>query len=146
MACQSANAFLKTELDSTKTLSGTLCKTSAFEKHRYYGRTYRGIKATRQDISAYKVGELICNKTCLSTSKDRAVAEMFSHKGDPKKLSVICIFTIKYSRDYAHALDLEPLSQFPMEQEVIILPSSIFLVKSIVEQEQIIEIELESYR
>ncbi|CAF2060145.1 unnamed protein product [Rotaria magnacalcarata] len=100
----------------------------ALKKYRYSGKCYRGLKLAREDFeSNYEPDEQLLIKPFMSTSKLRSVAENFalSPSDDPNTLSVLCIYTIPERtlsfRDNV-ALDISSISEYPHEQEVLILP------------------------
>ena len=102
--------------------------------------TYRGMYVSETDLSKYKTGEKIMNRSFLSTSKDRRVAENFlNNRVIVDKLAVLCIYMIK---DKRAALDIHSISQFPDEQEVLIVPWMAFVVKR-KEHNNLMEIDLE---
>ena len=98
------------------------------------GRGLRGV------APKYKTGEKIMNRSFLSTSKDRRVAENFlNNRVIVDKIAVLCIYMIK---DKRAALDIHSISQFPDEQEVLIVPWMAFVVKR-KEHNNLMEIDLE---
>ncbi|CAF4436265.1 unnamed protein product, partial [Didymodactylos carnosus] len=102
--------------------------------------TYRGMRITDTDLSKYEVGGKIMNRSFLSTSTDRNVALKFLKSPTiDGKLDVLCTYTIV---DRRAALDIHSVSEFPKEQEVLIVPWMAFVVKR-KELKHPIEIELE---
>ncbi|CAF0904638.1 unnamed protein product [Adineta steineri] len=106
-----------------------------FYKYRYCGQTYRGMTITEKDLYKYVVKSKIMNKSFLSTSKSKEIAEVFSgciqeHLSiQATDIAAFCTYIIKNSET---ALDLEKISEFgEAESEVLILPFSIFEVKSV---------------
>ncbi|CAF1563727.1 unnamed protein product [Didymodactylos carnosus] len=103
--------------------------------HQYIfkGQTYRGMQISSEDLKQYKVGSHVMNKSFLSTTKTRGIAEQFAFKSeswqnsDEKKikLSTLCTYEIKKDRS---GLDIEHISEYPHEKEVLILPYSAFKV------------------
>ncbi|CAF1338157.1 unnamed protein product [Adineta steineri] len=109
-------------------------------KYRYCGKTYRGMLLTEEDLYKYVINSKIMNKSFLSTSKSKEIAEAFSGceqekflRKTPDKqaihISVLCTYVIKNSET---ALNIETISErISDEKEVLILPFSIFQVKSV---------------
>lgn len=98
-----------------------------FEMFSYTGLVYRGMVITREDLQQYKTGTRILTKTFSSTSKEVHVALRFLKRnhdiGD--RLTTICTYQIRNERS---ALDIEHISLFPNEKEVLILPYSAFKI------------------
>ncbi|CAF1460450.1 unnamed protein product [Adineta steineri] len=124
-----------------------------FSKYRYCGKTYRGMLLTQENLEKYIVHSKIMNKSFLSTSKSKEIAEAFSGceqdkflRKTPDKqaihICVLCTYTIKNSET---ALNIETISELMLdEEEVLILPFSIFQVKSVQKSlTNIVQIELE---
>ncbi|CAF1375192.1 unnamed protein product [Adineta steineri] len=125
----------------------------SFAKYRYCGKTYRGMLLTEEDLYKYIVHSKIMNKSFLSTSKSKEIAEAFSgceqerflRKTFDKQaihISIICTYIIKNDET---ALNIETISdRVSDEEEVLILPFSIFQVKSVERSStNIVQIELE---
>ncbi|CAF0822842.1 unnamed protein product [Adineta steineri] len=107
----------------------------SFYKYQYCGQTYRGMTITEKDLYKYVVRSKIMNKSFLSTSKSKEIAEVFSgciqeHLSiQATDIAAFCTYIIKNSET---ALDLEKISEFgEAESEVLILPFSIFEVKRV---------------
>jgi len=105
----------------------------------YTGLTYRGMILSQDDLSDYTVGKQLLNKSFLSTSIDRRVAEMFAGAGastnmrrnlnhDLIQYITFCTYKIKNPNT---ALKIGFISEVPSEQEVLIMPLCAFQVKSI---------------
>ncbi|CAF1339995.1 unnamed protein product [Didymodactylos carnosus] len=107
-------------------------------EYRFTGKTYRGMYMTDHDFNQYKVGIRILYKSFLSTTKEEAVALRFICQPN-FKLRVICTFII---RNQQTALDIEKISAYSGEKEVLILPYSVWEVRNIRQMHRI-EIELE---
>jgi hypothetical protein len=113
---------------------------------------YRGSVIDSESVlEGYQKDATIITTTFLSTSKDLDVAEMFRDSGsDPTKasqISLLCKYNLhNYQRT---ALDMKTISQFPVEEEVLIYPYVPFRIlsftKKIIEQtgRQQIEVDLE---
>jgi hypothetical protein len=109
----------------------------ALKKYRYTGKCYRGMKLSTKDFEEnYKVGEQLLIKPFISTSKSRHIAEQFATTPpiSSRPLSVLCIYTIP-DRTLSYrdnvALDISSISQYPHEEEVLILPYTSLQVQSI---------------
>ncbi|CAF1382688.1 unnamed protein product [Adineta steineri] len=127
-------------------------------KYKYKGITYRGLLMKKSDLKPYHIGNYILNKSFISTSKDPAVARMYAGSGqenvlgglsnhhDPSEVPVILKFTIKQDDT---GVDIEHMSMVEDEEEVLILPFSVFQVKDRIEYGSdtdwpgLIEIDLE---
>ncbi|CAF1147047.1 unnamed protein product [Didymodactylos carnosus] len=111
-----------------------------FDALSYVGTTYRGILITNDDLKQYKIGTRILTKTFSSTSKEMSVARRFvSSSGGDHRFDAICIYEI---RNQNTALDIEKVSIYEDEQEVLILPYSAFKIIDIRRDESQIEINL----
>ncbi|CAF1113312.1 unnamed protein product [Rotaria sordida] len=120
----------------------TLHKSEQLDKYRWMGTTYRGLFVTNKDLDQYKVGDYIVNKAFLSTSKSRQIAEKFISISSTDKLAIICVYHLKKDE---YVLDISSISEFPEEEEVLILPNACFKVERINRQIYPIEIELSSW-
>ncbi|CAF1080813.1 unnamed protein product [Rotaria sordida] len=105
----------------------------------YTGTIYRGMILSRHDLCIYNVGKRLLNKSFLSTSIDRHVAEVFAGAGDSKSMRqnlnhdpiqymTLCIYKI-INPDTA--LQIGSISEVPLEQEVLIMPLCAFQIKSV---------------
>jgi hypothetical protein len=113
-------------------------KPSRWKKYHYFGTSFRGMKLSRKDFEKnYKVGQSFLLKPFTSTSKSRYIADFYApppsvlDSGTP---SVLCIYTIP-EKDLQYtgniALDISTLSEFPNEEEVLILPHTSFQIQAI---------------
>ena len=119
--------------DGTRSIASILMYHPAFEQLRFSGKTYRGMVLSKTELEHYKEGSSIVTTTILSTSKDRDVARMFS---DPDSNSTADSFICTYEIiSESTALDISSISEYGYEQEVVILPYSAFLIKSIEEDQ-----------
>ncbi|CAF1971984.1 unnamed protein product [Rotaria magnacalcarata] len=108
--------------------------------YQFQGVCYRGMRITQNDLDQYQLGQCILNRSFLSTSVDRSIAEMFAGEGQqsfmrrayqdhrPLQLSCICKYVIKQE---STAINIENLSTRPVEKEVLIIPFSVFEVINI---------------
>ncbi|CAF4808793.1 unnamed protein product [Rotaria sp. Silwood1] len=105
-----------------------------FETLSYIGKVFRGMMITANDVKKYKVGSRILTKTFSSTSKERKLASTFHKKNadTDDRLSTLCIYEIRNQRT---ALDIQHISLFQYEEEVLILPYSAFKIIDIKQNE-----------
>jgi hypothetical protein len=109
----------------------------ALEKYRYTGKCYRGMKLSIKDFEEnYKVGQKLLIKPFTSTSKRREIAERFATASSigSRPLSVLYIYTIPHrtlSYDDNVALDISSISEYPDEEEVLILPYTSLEIQSV---------------
>jgi len=107
---------------------------------QYAGTTYRGMHMTDADIAVYSVGKMLMNKAFLSTSKLRTVAEGFALKDLPSnKKAAVCTYIIK---DKHATLFIKEFSEYPEEEEVLIMPCMDFQVTKLETTGKFIEIEV----
>ena len=113
--------------------AGMLCRNPLLDRHRFQGQMYRGMRISNEDLCAYQSDATVISKAFLSTSKNRQIAEIFSgwnddDPNDKDTFPVLCTYTIL---DRQSAIDLEEASEFPEEEEVLIMPSTVFRVINI---------------
>ncbi|CAF3979674.1 unnamed protein product [Adineta steineri] len=91
----------------------------------YIGTSYRGMIINNDNLQQYKIGKQILIKTLLSTSKHIRIASQFckTNQKSNDQLNVICIYEICNCKS---ALNIEDISEFPDDQEVLILPYTRF--------------------
>lgn len=123
--------------DNIHAFVGVLFHHDAFKKYRYIGKCYRGMKLSTEDFEKnYEVGQVLLIKPFTSTSKCRNIAEQFAMapSNSARPLSILCIYTIP-ERTLAYedsvVLDISSLSEYPHEQEVLILPYTSLKILSI---------------
>ena len=139
----SSHGYTEEERDAWFVKYGkTLHKSEQLDKYRWTGTTYRGIYLNDNALDQYNIGDYIVNKAFLSTSKSRHVAERFISISSLKKVIVVCVY---YLRKNEYVLDISSISEYPEEEEVLILPNACFKVESIKRQVCPIEIELSSW-
>lgn len=109
-------------------------------QYRYRGFCYRGMRITQNDLNQYRSNQHMLNRSFLSTSVNRQVAEMFAGEGQQSKMrftpqnqsalqySCLCRYLIKQD---STAIDVQTLSMRPEEEEVLILPFTVFKVVTI---------------
>jgi hypothetical protein len=130
------------------------------QKHQYKGTVYRGILMTQNALERYRIGNDILNRSFVSTTTDRQIADIFAGNDQQnvlqqtsddfgmKKVSAIFIYTIKRNQT---AIDIKKLSAISDEDEILILPFSVFQVKDRTQSypdscsSPLIEIHLEEY-
>ncbi|CAF1228282.1 unnamed protein product, partial [Adineta steineri] len=121
------------------------------DKYKYNGITYRGLLMSKSDLKCYNIGNHILNRSFASTSKNRSIAELFSGYRERNNQSsvetpVLLKYTIKQNRT---GIDIQHMSRVPDEEEVLILPFSVFQVKNRIENSSnmdtlaLLEIDLE---
>ncbi|CAF1412142.1 unnamed protein product [Rotaria sordida] len=110
-------------------------------RYAYIGHVYRGIRMSLDCFLTYKMNELVVNRPFVSTSKDRNIMEQFSGYGASSvfrrsyssqtslEISVRCTYKIR--RSETRAIDITKMSVFEYEQEVLLMPISIFRLVSI---------------
>ncbi|CAF1583511.1 unnamed protein product, partial [Adineta steineri] len=121
----------------------------------YTGLVYRGLKMTLDYIQTYKKGELVVNRPFISTSKRINVANMFAGVGEyghfrrmkfsNNLLQVSVRFTYRINRIETRAIDIANISIIHAEEEVLLMPLSIFRILDITfdENQSLWDIELE---
>jgi hypothetical protein len=109
-------------------------------QYQYQGVCYRGMIITQNDFDQYQLNQHILNRAFLSTSIDRQVAEMFAGEGQQSQMrhtpkghcalqySCLCKYVIKQS---STAINIQSLSIRPDEQEILIIPFTVFKVTAI---------------
>ncbi|CAF1509477.1 unnamed protein product [Adineta ricciae] len=111
-------------------------------KERYFkGRVYRGMHLTYEQLLGYQLamettGTLLQTRSFSSTSKNRLIAEQFAYettKNTNQDLHVLFIFDFPEYCDQAINLsrvspDIPCLSEYEDEEEVLILPWTLFEV------------------
>jgi hypothetical protein len=106
-----------------------------FQSYYYTGDpTHRGMKITPEDLAQYKVDSIVLTRSFLSTSKAKNVAEVFKGDAGPLtvdadgKLPVQCVYKVINPRS---SLNIETISVFPEEEEVLILPFVVFRITAV---------------
>ncbi|CAF3367915.1 unnamed protein product [Rotaria sp. Silwood1] len=114
-------------------------------KERFFrGRVYRGMHMTYEELLMYQrameiPGTVLQTRSFSSTSMNRTIAEEFAYvkaKNNEKKFGVLLIFDFPDICDQAInlarvSMDKPCLSEYEDEQEVLILPWTLFEVKRI---------------
>ncbi|CAF4278804.1 unnamed protein product, partial [Adineta steineri] len=104
-------------------------------KQAFSGHVYRGAKMSHADLDAYRWAlensAILEARSLQSTSKRKDVASSFAPPlpiTDPK-LAIILHFRI--DQICSSAIDLNGISHYPGEEEVLLLPFTLFKVVSI---------------
>jgi len=112
------------------------------EKYQFKGICYRSLKIkSHNELNMYQVGKKLINRTFISATKDRQFAEQYVCDSEKEKQNAVIIsFEIRHSKT---ALDIEYLSEFPDEKEVLIMINSIFKIIRVTTKTNLdVEIEL----
>ncbi len=148
------SSFIWNNPEKLLTFIGCLYSHESLKKYRYVGTSYRGMKLYREDFEKnYQIGKALLIKPFTSTSKKRNVGEFYASAhstGDCSTVPVLCTYIIlentATSNEASVALDISFISEFPDEEEVLILPHVSFKVQSIKRlPTEITEIELIYY-
>lgn len=125
--------------------TGVIVNNPAFDPFRFTGQTYRGMQINPSDFAQYKVGVALSNKSFQSTSKSWKIASGFAlpSRPTPGKIPVVIIFEIT---DPKSALSIEQISEYQNEEEVLIVPGTLFLVAYINQDEVPYEVHLEQLK
>lgn len=116
---------------------GIFLRHTALKQYRYIGHCYRGLKLSIEEFEAnYQKGQSLLIKPFMSASKDRHIAETFAttSQNDSGWLSVLFIYTIpKRTHEYEDhvALDISRISEYPHEEEILILPYTSLQIEDI---------------
>ncbi|CAF1247215.1 unnamed protein product [Rotaria sordida] len=126
---------LYTTQDGTKSIASILFYHPGFTT--YQGTVYRGIFDSRELVNI-QVNRCIMTNTFLSTSKLPEIADIFAsynrteqkldREGKEGEVSIGCTFIIKNIDGHRRALDISGISEYPYEEEVLLLPYSVFLI------------------
>ncbi|CAF1462455.1 unnamed protein product [Adineta ricciae] len=118
-----------------------LCHHPIFDHFTFIGRSYRVIQMNEIASRKYRVNEYLMTKSFLSSSVDRKIAELFVYQkeaakqfgrtridGSSIKIWIMCVYEIKNRRT---ALNVENISQYTSEGEILIMPFSVFRIKRV---------------
>ena len=108
------------------------------EKYQYLGKCYRSVKLNSlSDLDFYKKDTKMVNRTYLSATKDRLLAKKYV-----SEFPYVALLSFEI-RQSSTCLDIESLSEFPHEKEVLIMNNSIFKVMQVITKNNFeMEIEL----
>lgn len=102
-----------------------------FRPYRHASKTFRGMTVTPEDLAVYAPSKIVITRSFLSTSKQRPVAEFYLGLTDIIKFPpIICIYNIL---NHQSSLCLESFSNFPEEEEVLIVPFIAFEITTVTE-------------
>lgn len=104
------------------------------ETYSYRGCCYRSICLnTLDDLGVFKKGSKISNRTFLSTTQERTIAEEYIRNCNTSDQHVVMmIFQIRHSYT---ALDVQHISEFPHEKEILIMFDSVFEITDIIQKD-----------
>jgi hypothetical protein len=110
--------------------TGAIVKSPALDPYRFRGITYRGMEVVPQEIEQYHIGGVLTNKAFQSTSKEIQVAYRFAcrERPTPGKVPLLLIYDIV---DRRSAIDITRLSEYQDEEEVLLVPGTLFRVDDI---------------
>ena len=120
--------------------------TSGSSLKSFGGKTYRGITMSQDDLVRYKVNTIVVQKTFTSSSKNPAVAREFARRSKGGKITAVFAFALDYPN--AICIDLAGMTAFEKEEEVLILPLSVFIVTNVIRNESadgFTEVELRAF-
>ena len=113
---------------------GSILHHPKLQEYRFLGGfTYRGINILEEKFSKYEVGMAMATKTFQSSSRKPGVAQGFlklEHFDEEGRL-VIPVFVTCRLVDHLAGLKIRKISRYPDEEEVLILPGTLFYVVSI---------------
>jgi hypothetical protein len=109
-------------------------------KRAFRGDTYRGATMLPGDIVAYRWANvrsaILQTRTLQSTSRSLDVASSFAQVDPANSARLSVIIRFKFTEICPTAIDLDGLSYFPAEEEVILLPFTLFKVASIKQRDE----------
>ncbi|CAF0973834.1 unnamed protein product [Rotaria sp. Silwood1] len=112
------------------------------KKFSYEGTCYRSIIIDSEDqLSLFKKGAKVFNRTFISATRDRQIAEEYIlDRSCENKYIVMMIFKIRHCYT---AINIEDISEFSHEEEILIMCDKIFKVEKITKRNNFyIEVEL----
>ena len=102
---------------------------TVFRSYRHASKTFRGMTITAQDLDVYAPGKIVITRSFLSTSKNRHTAAFYLGFEDiVNRPPVICIYNVLNSHS---SLSIESFSNFPEEEEVLIVPFIAFEIRDV---------------
>ncbi|CAF1076296.1 unnamed protein product [Didymodactylos carnosus] len=122
-------------------IAGILARHPKF-RYTFTGIVYRGMQCSEQDLRNYVVDKRVMTKTFMSTSQLENIVYDFAFRGEA--IPVICKYEII---NKGTAMNIETMSDHSSEQEVLIIPYTVFTItkfarKTHIDGKQMIEIEL----
>ncbi|CAF1072042.1 unnamed protein product [Adineta ricciae] len=113
--------------------TGALMRHPALSSYRWRGSVFRGFVIDKEDFDkSYKMNYLISNKAFQSTSKLAAVARRFAYHRESINIGDIRVMISYNILDNRAALDIENISRYPAEKEVLMMPGCLFKISSLV--------------
>ncbi|CAF1125652.1 unnamed protein product [Adineta ricciae] len=113
--------------------TGVLMRHPALNSYRWRGRVYRGFVTDEEDFNKnYRMDHLISNTAFQSTSKLEAVARRFAYNRESIKKEEIRVMITYNILDNRSALDIENISRYPAEREVLMMPGCLFKISGLV--------------
>ena len=109
---------------------------------------YRGVKLSAEELDTLKkqLGQVISSNTYFSTSRDQARARKFALKKTRRKDAIPVLFEIscnvKQSAHFVVVADIESLSEYPYEKEVLFDINTAFRIDDIQVQDGLYRILL----
>ncbi|CAF3615526.1 unnamed protein product, partial [Rotaria socialis] len=108
---------------------GIIVHHSLLDGLNFHGKSYRGMTIDRSELEKYKKGTRILTKSFLSSSQNPKVATGFAKSSAVSStIRVLCIYDIRNRRS---GLNLEEISKFAKEQEVLIMPYTAFKIMEV---------------
>ncbi|CAF1367511.1 unnamed protein product [Didymodactylos carnosus] len=138
--------------DATLIFTGALLHDTELRNQCYFkGTTYRGMQITIDELEQYKINTCILTKSFLSSSKNIKTAICFAYgdkilrqkpDGELIKYPILCKYIFNTPE---YAFDISKYSEYPQEDEVLILPFSSFRINKNEQNStnDMIELELE---
>ena len=97
------------------------------QKYAFVGKCYRTIQLKADsDLELYRIGTKFVNRTFISATKDRHFAEKYA-RARRKDGEYVAIISLDIEQS-GTALDIEKISEFPDEKEILIMNNHIFKV------------------
>ncbi|CAF3423897.1 unnamed protein product, partial [Rotaria sp. Silwood2] len=113
-------------------------------KYQFTGTVYRGMRITHHELKKYKNGRYVLTKSFLSTSKSLGVVdEIYANNNDQMSSPldddhiVFCTYIIRNQQNKkVTAIQIDTISEFEQEDEVLIFPLVAFQIQHIQENDQ----------
>ncbi|CAF0745149.1 unnamed protein product [Adineta steineri] len=105
------------------------------KNYSFKGLCYRSIRVDfEHELSLYTKGSKISNQTFISATRERLLADEYvSRRCNQRQYTIMMIFKIRHDRT---ALDIENISEFPHEEEILIMFDSLFEVKDVIQKDK----------
>ncbi|CAF0814737.1 unnamed protein product [Adineta steineri] len=86
------------------------------------------------ELNLYTKGSKISNQTFISATRERLLADEYvSRRCNQRQYTIMMIFKIRHNYT---ALDIENISEFPHEEEILIMFDSLFEVKDVIQKDK----------